>query len=529
MNTRSLLSLPTPGSLPPEEELQRLRNLNDKITHLIPYLRRQGALVSDRVNALQSLTRNLAPETLAIIFEYACLTNRSALGTPSRDGFHPNHFQLTLAAVSSLWRQTVFSSPQLWTCISLRFNDWRLMGGRLCLLRLYLTRSGILKLDIHFSFDNGGSQIYRGSSQNPLPQPNVLIHTSVDYVILNNLNRIRSLRLVAASPNWFLHTSQLSQLTTFSFVCDTNSQNSNTLRTLPLASFSNCPHLQELCLSGILSIDLHHGPHWSTITILKLYLVELNTSLTLLALCTNLVEYHNRFPRRGTTPTSSLPWLKETTRPMLKVFQWDILSFADQAELRMLEHLHLPSLQTLQLAAHVDYGRQSSVRAFCSRLPSTLSAFRLAISCISTNSIEECILKSIPTNLQIQVMNICCLGCHATLSHTLTCLADPDFLPKLKQLRFLGPFVAPVRITAPPLQAPTYCGDLVLGMIWARAVGKHVDEFYLETTKISISWSAETLERLQRVAEETGLKLTFVEDGKTRVTWKGAVTTSTDR
>ncbi|KXN89695.1 hypothetical protein AN958_05235 [Leucoagaricus sp. SymC.cos] len=553
MSLCQLFSIPTPERLSREDEILRLKDLNDHLIAAIPVLLEEQAQVSRRINALQSIMQVLPREVLTRIIYYAyepaSPDSELARSGLNRKQVYFNHFPLTFAAVCSEWRRAIFSDPRLWTKVSVGFNGAPL-EGYFNLLRLYFTNSGGLKLDVNIDFcvphRNDFLDIpVRGV---PWPSSDTLIHPSTDDIILCNLNRIRNLHLYAASPSWLKHATALTNLVDFSFTCNRDIPKSLTLPDahsgvnnnnpmnnvitfgLPdspprlivysLASFTASHHLRKIAMRGGTFIDLCIGPHWEKITTLNLIRVERSTCIELLALCTNLEVYHcdpmedyHRGDRINGRVDMRTFWNSPVTRPQLSTFIWDGMRRSDYYEDLVFRNLHLPSIRELRIAPWSSR-QDSPMFEFCRRLPPSISSISLELNCESDSENHQCFLESLNHILDVEELEISCMGNNNVANHTFAYMSNGDFLPKVKRFKFIGfALPSPVRGKGPKLPLPAPAGEQIVRIIQERVAERDVKGFLILLENVTVGWTEEDLNQLTAIkAEANGQLVGFSDD-----------------
>ncbi len=103
----------------PEDEVKFITAEAHRIEDLIAYLQQERGSLLRRMNSIQSSTRSLPSELLSQIFRHAYPLRDYFEDPPDvLDRFREDlNFHLTLASVSSQWRQVVLSTPQLWSFV----------------------------------------------------------------------------------------------------------------------------------------------------------------------------------------------------------------------------------------------------------------------------------------------------------------------------------------------------------------------------------------------------------------------------
>lgn len=394
----------------PEEEIGYIHGEMRRLDNAIQRLHEERATLLRRLNAVQARTRVFPPETLSLIFQHACTRNHHPNpesfpfeergGRAQCDEHTSKFFHLRLAAVSSLWRQIVLTTPQLWSHINFESNDDR------SLLKLHFDNSGSLPLDLALS-------------EFPDPDTSATLPpiTSEDFV-RKNFARVRSLHLSASPESWLAFSPYLTGLVelTLSFAHETPSRSIPPTSGIDLVLPSNT-HLRRL--------NLYHGFYnrielpWTMITVLNLHDIAADVCAQTVVRCPNLTElFFDVKPCRRAGDGSSLS--QPVTLHNLRTLGW--VYHADPWSWAVLNCLQLPALEALTwLEMYLGPYDESTV-TFFKRLPLTLSSLELQdVSVWSSNG---------PTILDI-------LPSHVNLERLRLVYSDTDFI--LRVVRKLTP------------------------------------------------------------------------------------------
>lgn len=223
---------------------QEIGSLNDETSHLDSRITDEPHLVSwqkttlaKRLNPIQPPIGRLPREVLSEIFKALVLPSAARPHTHIRVfAFVPEEFKyiFVLGAVSSLWREVVFSTPSLWTYFRWSPEDLETETGSPSILRYYLKNSGTLSIHLELHFFG------------VTPEDGSLFHPSVDEELLENMSKIKTLLLHQPPAIW---DGCLSKLTTLvNLVLDRED--------LPSLShqgdvrLDQCPSLRRLSLSN---------------------------------------------------------------------------------------------------------------------------------------------------------------------------------------------------------------------------------------------------------------------------------------
>lgn len=277
-----------------------------------------------QLNPLHSPFSTLLPEILALVFQYACLIldlNQSH-GLPGLLPVSPppkgKRAQFILSAVSSHWRQVVFSTPRIWTSVDLTLSPSTVIRVS-AVLRTFFTCSGQLPIAIalHFAPSWGRSRDF-------------LIDAPCDVVIRQNTHRVGKLHLSYLSDIWMELIPYLSNLTKLSI------RTFDEPRLLPIRTQSS--HLTRELDGPLPQLSC------SKLTVLHISGVDVEICLEILLRCPNLIEYRVREPEEG---AGAKTWpQKRFVLPWLEVFEW-CFDTDEDADLTMLQHIRMPVLRKL--------------------------------------------------------------------------------------------------------------------------------------------------------------------------------------
>lgn len=265
------------------------------------------------------------------------------------------NFHLTLAAVSSHWRQAVLAIPNLWTTIL--FQDVRQAAAEKYAhyLQLCFERSGQLLLDLSISFtpDEWDYSPY-------------LLSPESDMSILKNLDRIVDLRLRFPPYKWISMIPTVPNLTTLGISSPFDD----------VLSLPKYQTLEELYLRTP-HREIRFQPSDQTITVLSFAKVPIDVCIKVLLGCPSLLKFSCT---RAREPTDDFQYtlLKEPFKlRRLCHFKWEVpgaslISWNDT----LLEHLRVPSLVTLTWVENDKSVWGPKTHLFFKHLPTTFSALR---------------------------------------------------------------------------------------------------------------------------------------------------------
>ncbi|KAF5346265.1 hypothetical protein D9756_011269 [Leucocoprinus leucothites] len=357
-----------------DEEIMYINRETRRLEELIRNLENQKAELLQRLNALNSPVNSLPVETLSTIFEFVCppydldtrihlLTRDQSKFSPKPDNavdlMEPEHLQLVLGAVSARWRSVVRATPRIWTSIVLDVSTTDTEHTS-AFMRLCLENSGQLPicLTLDYSVDFGHSD------------PGVLVHESVDHLVIDNLSRCRGLHLTHPPAAWFSHFPSLSQLADCSI--DGHRQFGTELvlpRATPLRRFAI--RVPERRAQTLLQLP------WSGITSLAISQMEFQYAAQMLLNCPNLIEFRCCQSRRPGAINTPVTLVGPVVLQVLEVLELSTVGDCDWAR-AIVQHLRTPSLRQLQWKGFHD--PPGPLQAFFDNLPSTLTTVSLHTS-----------------------------------------------------------------------------------------------------------------------------------------------------
>ncbi|KAF5354032.1 hypothetical protein D9756_007186 [Leucocoprinus leucothites] len=452
---------------------QEIGSLNDETSHLDSRITDEPHLVSwqkttlaKRLNPIQPPIGRLPREVLSEIFKALVLPSAARPHTHIRVfAFVPEEFKyiFVLGAVSSLWREVVFSTPSLWTYFRWSPEDLETETGSPSILRYYLKNSGTLSIHLELHFFG------------VTPEDGSLFHPSVDEELLENMSKIKTLLLHQPPAIW---DGCLSKLTTLvNLVLDRED--------LPSLSHQGdildcCRDLVELSLTNLWESDIE----------------ELDSTLV-----------------QSWCGGSGLVFKQ------LEMFEWESprdFEFAwDWVDL-FLNEVHMPALRTLILSKE-DMGRASE-RYFLDRHAPTISTLRLELF---DNISKATYAKFFALDSPLECVTLLNYGKEVLTSVAAMLTADnitnpsrrhPLPAPRLKSLALTG---RSMELLGQTKLKPSQYESLISMLEQRLAVGGGT--FHLEFSYLVPDWTDGVQERLISLVKR-GVKLDIVEDGY-RVGW----------
>ncbi|KAJ3572712.1 hypothetical protein NP233_g2916 [Leucocoprinus birnbaumii] len=271
--------------------------------------------------------------------------------------------QFDMSAVSSHWRQTALSSPELW--ISMDITVWRNKVGRaIKIMRAFLARSGRMPLSIGLDMCNMAMKF---------PQP---VAEEVLHILSGCSPRLRELHLIDPPEGWInVFTPSYTILRSLSVVRRSRDIISDELDSLDVLP---CSRLALSWVSGQVKL------RWTAITVLRLAFLSADLSLKILRSCVNLTEFRSKAHTYHEGQLAHPPPAAPFILPYIRIFEWPLLSIASAVDSALLRFIRMPVLDTLVWHEAVDsrhyevFGPWDDPRVtFFDHLPATLSALHL--------------------------------------------------------------------------------------------------------------------------------------------------------
>lgn len=300
------------------------------------------------MNTPETATRMLPPEILSIIFQHV-----------PRPPLNPHFHITTLGAVCFHWRRVLWTTPGLWTNISLNLLSPNIFF-QANILKLYLDNSGTLPLEICLHFSPG---IFYNDIDD------VLNHLLVDILIPRHLIRVRDLSITSLpclGTRGLLLMCMFSQLRKFYLTLSPGVNIANDIIQLP--DIKTLSDVSLLSISGPVLLP------WNSITSLYLSKAPIDTCVQSLLQCPNLVKY--RMADSCDPVTVNDFWVPPSTGLVtlanLEEFTWTH-SNSPWEEL-MLHRLHAPVLKSFTWDETGDFQmhHNDALKVFCQRLPKGL-------------------------------------------------------------------------------------------------------------------------------------------------------------
>ncbi|KAF9441245.1 hypothetical protein P691DRAFT_779873 [Macrolepiota fuliginosa MF-IS2] len=245
------------------------------------YISLSSSAESLRATSINDLPYDLLSEILC----YARRTsnNRSTPHHPSASRSCPTE----VGAVCTYWRETVWSTPRLWTSFTIDNKFWK-TANRTAVLRLYFQNAGNHALDITFTSLPRDYTSRRSTGGRRIPGEDVF-----DTIFTHNPNRLGSLTFTQYPVSWFPYISEISKSPYFSNLQSLNVRDlrfgtANISQTITLHLV---PRLTTLSLHGTTNTIFIFPPDvWSHILHLKLSSIPSTAALQLALNCATHLE-----------------------------------------------------------------------------------------------------------------------------------------------------------------------------------------------------------------------------------------------
>ncbi|KAF5361853.1 hypothetical protein D9756_002056 [Leucocoprinus leucothites] len=481
----------------PEDEVAYILTETRRIEDQIQQLHESKASLLRRMNAVQSSTRALPPETLSYIFQHTSPAPdffRGARGSIQSDEVK-FAFHLVLGSVSSHWRQVVHSTPILWSSIRIsdipsprRAEKWS------AFLQACFQKSGGLPLDM--AFDRFGRIL----------QPSdCFFSPKTDNILLENCHRIRSLRFdYYVCEKWLTLIPKLTGLVDLSI---------GSVKDIHTLSFPSSPHLTRLRLEGFIP-DLDTGNLSNRLTVLELTDLPIDICMKALVECPALTEFRCSEPSEPEGDYEVSVISGAITLPSLEYLQWTF-TFEDiymSWNLDLLVYIHTPALNTLRWVQSTEDSQSlpSHIPEFFNRLPLTLNVLEFV-----EVAYESWPQRQIVNHLRrdTQIRSIILERCSVQfLEDILTRLGDEDegslVFPHLSYMRVEG-CLLPDSYHYSVLRPRT-------GSLLARALQRRchsIEEFTFDIVHVpELHWEDSDINTFNRLVDE-GLNLKILHHG----------------
>lgn len=479
--------------------LQELRHL--EIGDSQPSQKRVALL--RRLNSAQAATRTLATEILSLIFQHACphisLDREGRMYNP-RGWYSRRFFPLTLGHVSHHWRRVAWSTPQLWTALSLHVHLRAKIKNTIAFLELYLIN--VSNLPISLDLDLPPTPDSRKSFK---AITNVLFRPEYS-------QKIQFLQVSNAPLGWAHSFSGFSRLGHLSLDGHTQETSSELLLT-------DVPSLSRISLRNV---DSRIILPWASITVLELNSVTIDICTELLSRCLNLVRFRSanlhrpRHAWHGDATTLS-------TNDKLVYHHLEELTWshcADSRLLKLFNRIEMPAIRTLswnqvgveESEALVDSESFPYIRALFSNLPKSLTSIKFHhLSAWPTSTIQYIFART--HSLREMTLNYCHKDAIRNILKVLNGTSTL-YLPYLRTLIINYCYgVYSEASNGAYSMLKRHDEDLVLELLMKRLQRGITSHFRLELLNVNIEWEAPLRYALCDLVGQ-GFNLELIIDGK---------------
>lgn len=466
-----------------EEEIEFINRESERLDDHIRQLCEKRAQLRRRLNDIQSSARVLPPETLSIIFQHACASSNAPSPIEYRRQINVSPL-IRFGAVCSLWRQTVWSTPALWTTI-IADVCLKTAKSNVAILDICFRNVGTLPLSLDLCFLEEDLLSW---GDTPIP-----IQPITDLVFnRENAEKVRSLRLQDPPRGWIrlLSNGGFENLEVFQLKGVTSAVNGLNI-TLP-----NLPGVHRLSVG-----DMWHNitiPSADTITTLDLPNTSIGVGVGIFIQCTNLIECHFHvdnpdFTIEGAAINSPVTFSRLTR------LTWPFS--VGRSNESLFRHIRLPVLQQLRLSCPLrdsfPPATLDALQGFLSRLPSTLSVLELdRWSCPGDN------IRRLFMQLPSSIKELSLIDCFQSFTPNLLRALTPEqggvnSLPILEKLYMSSVLKACLPFIVEMVERRQGGANPQLELVLPQPIGGH-------------SAVAERLEALARV-QGRQFKLTYIE------------------
>ncbi|KAJ3568993.1 hypothetical protein NP233_g5352 [Leucocoprinus birnbaumii] len=278
-----------------QEDVPRMEAEVERLSALIRSLHEERTRLLRKINCVQATTRRLPPEILSIIFQLIRppidFSSRQTLAelpddlTLRRETYNQEEdLQLDLGAVCHQWRQYAWSTPQLWTSISVEVFE-TVAENNAAILDLYFQNARTLPMTVELDMR---AQLYKLPDSEDVEKRSKVfsrLESIRNTVFITNAHKIQRLILLGLPLEWStcvgpnLNSCQdLALLWPISYTQEAE---------YDLAGLSQLPSLRRIAfryLSASVAIP-------SSVTVIAVQLVSIYQCFVLLTTCPNLLEF----------------------------------------------------------------------------------------------------------------------------------------------------------------------------------------------------------------------------------------------
>ncbi|KAJ3576860.1 hypothetical protein NP233_g134 [Leucocoprinus birnbaumii] len=478
-------------TLSAQDETRFIHSEISAVDCLISQLHEKRAALMQRLNGVQAATRNLPPEVLARIFQYANppldLNENSVIGhRPTIRAWA--YFVYTIAQVCVYWRNVAWSTPQLWATLDATlFSD--VPHDRFAeVLHTHLTNSTYLPFSLKLELETLPSGHFA----------EVLFHSELT-------KRIHRLRLLLNTrPRGYGYP-----VNSIKYLADFQAESSSGDKPKNILSLSEISYLRKLYISWC---DIIPKLPSASLTELELSRCPIDVCVGILMQCTQLVKFRSNVTyeaREGSSSLNGGPADHPLILHHLEEFTW---SHRDApCARRLLRRLRLPNIERLTWYDESSGDdSQEAFQALASNIPKNMGVLTLGKLVHwdygEMNGVFESLSGVHSLNLE---------GCDNSMVLTLMYRlgrvdnSTPSYLPSLSHLKIDGYSKPPESWTQTRYdveicqQFPSIAGN--------RLRGGFCEEFYVEFHNAKVRWPSGVRNNLCELIAE-GYDLMVAED-----------------
>ncbi|KAJ3568989.1 hypothetical protein NP233_g5349 [Leucocoprinus birnbaumii] len=430
-----------------QEDVPRMEAEVERLSTLIRSLNQERAYLLRKINNVRATTRRLPPEILSIIFQLIRppidFSSRQALTEMPDDIAHQRDtydededLQLDLGAVCYQWRQYVWSTPQLWTSISIEIYDC-VAENNAAILGLYFQNARSLPMSIELDMR---AQLYKlRDAEDAEKRSKVFsqLESIRRTIFVKHAPRIQKLFLLGLPLEW--STCVGPNLSSCQDIALAWPISYTQEAEYDLTGLSQLPSLRRIAFSHLSTPMPAISSSVTTITVQKVTIAQ---CFVLLTTCPNLLEF--KLSSRPMSNFSEIPTGhgERIILPHLKKLHWCIR--AEPWSIAFLLCVRFSQLRSLQLTgtfSDPDEEERDALISFLLELPPTLQSVQLN----ELDIFGQRITIDIITNLPLNVTSLCFTHCDVSaIQDTLRMIGrpsdadDPKVLTSLHTLKISG-------------------------------------------------------------------------------------------
>ncbi|KAF5358386.1 hypothetical protein D9756_001259 [Leucocoprinus leucothites] len=465
-----------------------------------------------RLNSVQAKTRTLATEILSYIFQFTCpyiQLDREERGHNPQRWYSFRFCPLTLGHVSHHWRQVAWSTPELWSALSLHIYMRTRPESTTGLLNLYFTNVSNypISLDLDLPPTDNAKRVCAAAAGSVLFKP-------------ENSQKIKFFQITNVPLDWNPSFSNFSRLTHLSM--DGQSSLHEKSGNLDLSDVHTLTRISLRRVNPKIQLP------WASITIIELDSVTMDVCGELLTRCTNLVRFRSSTLQRvryGWRPDDIISSSNDKlVYRHLEELKWSHIS--DAHFLTLFNRMEVPALR------HLDWGNAGvlytadgrtdpesfpHIEAFFSQLPISLISVKFHHLYVWPISTLQYVLPRISGTQELSLQY-----CHQdTIRSFLKVLNMPGmyYLPSLRSLIINDCYefsLARNNETNPYFKH--HDEDLIIEFLKQRFERGMAPQFRLELLNVNSDWEIPLKDALRGYVKK-GMSLELIIDGK-KIDWE---------